>query len=454
MSGGCPARWAAYASERVPRYTSYPTANHFGPGVGAARYREWLGSLDLATPLSLYVHVPFCRKLCLYCGCAMSVVSRHKPIGAFVADLIAEIDLITAALPGRFTVEHLHFGGGTPTALAPEEFTAIARRLGERFAMASGAEIAVEIDPRGFDDAMAAALAGAGVTRASLGVQDFDPEVQRAVNRMQPASLVAETIGRLRRSGIGRISFDLLYGLPQQTVESVARTAALAAAMQPDRMALFGYAHVPWMKPHQKTLERHGLPDADARWDMARAAERTLVQAGYARVGMDHFALPGDALAVAAREGRLHRNFQGYTADACKALLAFGPSGISSLPQGYAQAPADLAAWRASVRRGELAVARGKALDADDRLRRAVIERLMCDMAVDLDQVALSFGRAPGGLFAEERARLRLLAAEGLVEFDGSSVAMAEQARPLVRAVAAVFDAYLARGAQKHAVAV
>jgi len=449
-----PREWQAHMGGRVPRYTSYPTANHFTPAVDAARFRAWLGALDPAAALSLYVHVPFCRRLCLYCGCNMQVVSRSRPVGEFVADLLDEIGLVAAALPERMTVRHLHFGGGTPTALPPREFASIAASLRARFAVARDAEFAVEIDPRSLAPDMIATLVQCGVTRTSLGVQDFDPEVQLAINRIQPASLVAEKVAALRDAGIGHVSFDLIYGLPLQTAASIERTVDLAAAMRPDRVALFGYAHVPWMKPQQKALERHGLPGTEERWAMARAAEARLVAHGYERAGMDHFALPGEALALAARARRLHRNFQGYTTDACPALVAFGPSGISALPQGYAQSPTEIDDWRAPVRRGELPASRGIALSDEDRLRRWVIERLMCDMEVDLGVACRPFGADAFAAFAAELDRLAAFEDQGIVRLDGLKLRMTEGARPLVRAVAAVFDAYLAPAARKHAVAV
>jgi oxygen-independent coproporphyrinogen-3 oxidase len=449
-----PREWQAHMGGRVPRYTSYPTANHFTPAVGAARFRAWLGALDPATALSLYVHVPFCKQLCLYCGCNMQVVSRSRPVGEFVADLLGEIGLAAAALPARMNVRHVHFGGGTPTALPPKEFASLAASLRARFAIAEDAEFAVEIDPRTLGAGMIATLAECGVTRTSLGVQDFDPEVQQAINRVQPASLVAEKLAALRDAGIAHVSFDLIYGLPLQTVASVERTVDLAAAMRPDRVALFGYAHVPWMKPHQKTLERHGLPGVAERWAMARAAEARLVAHGYERAGMDHFALPGDALALAARAGTLHRNFQGYTTDACPALLAFGPSGIAALPQGYVQSETEIGPWRAAIRRGELPAARGIALADEDRLRRAVIERLMCDMRVDLGAVCRAFAADPFAAFGPELDRLAAFEDQGIVRLDGLELRMTDNARPLVRAVAAVFDAYLAPAQRKHAMAV
>jgi oxygen-independent coproporphyrinogen-3 oxidase len=455
-----PARWLAHMGGRVPRYTSYPTANRFTPQLGQAQMRRWLGQLDPSEPASLYLHVPFCARLCLYCGCNTQAVSASRPTGDFARALIAEIGSVAAALPQRMRASRVHLGGGTPTTLGADGLAAVMAAIHRRFDIIPGAEIAVEIDPRSFDQAMAGALARLGVTRASLGVQDFAPEVQAAVGRVQPFAQVAEAVSALRGAGIEKLSFDLLYGLPLQTVETVVRGVGLAAALKPDRVALFGYAHVPWMKPQQKALEKFGLPGVEERWRMARAAEARLLSLGYAGVGMDHFTLPGDALALAQRVGRLRRNFQGYTEDDAPALLGFGPSAISSLPQGYAQSHAETAAWRGAVERGELATGRGAALTDDDRLRRAAIERLMCDMRVDLDRLALMFDRAPAETFVEERGRLHLLAAEGLVRFDGGLVEMAQEARPLVRAVAAVFDEYLARdedaarAAPRHAVAV
>ncbi|MCC7049371.1 MAG: oxygen-independent coproporphyrinogen III oxidase [Alphaproteobacteria bacterium] len=448
------ARWSSLADARVPRYTSYPTAPHFTGQVGATQVRAWLGALDPAAPVSLYLHVPFCRQLCLYCGCNTAIVSRHRPIGAFVDDLLAEIDLVASLLPGRLPVGHVHFGGGTPSILAPREFAELRGRLEQRFALAADAEIAIEIDPRGLSDVMVTALARNGVNRASLGVQDFDADVQKAIHREQSPAMVASTVARLRAAGIGAINFDLIYGLPRQTVASIERTVDLAAAMRPDRVALFGYAHVPWMKPHQKTLERHGLPDGEERWAMAEAASARLVAQGYARIGLDHFALPDDSMARAVRAGGLRRNFQGYTTDSSETLLGFGPSAISALPQGYAQAITDTAAWAKAVGGGELPVARGRAIDDEDRLRRSVIERLMCDLAVDLGAVARAHGRDPARAFAAERPRLAVLEADGVLAISGDRVRVNEAARPLVRGVAAVFDAYLKPDAARHAVAV
>ena len=440
------ARWAELADRRVPRYTSYPTALQFTGQVGPGAVRPWLATLDPAQPVSLYLHVPFCRRLCLYCGCNTRIVSRHRPIGDFVQDLAAEIDMVAAALPARLGVSHIHFGGGTPTVLTPDELRLIRGRLDAHFAIAADATIAVEIDPRGLHDATIAALAKIGVTRASLGVQDFDPAVQRAIQREQSPAQVARVVGLLRQAGIGEIAFDLIYGLPHQTVASIERTVDLAAGLTPGRVALFGYAHVPWMKPHQRVLERHGLPGGAERWAMAEAASARLAGHGYRRIGLDHFALPGDPMARAAAGGTLRRNFQGYTTDPAETLLGFGPSAIAHLPQGFAQSLTDTAAWAKAVRAGELPVARGVAIDAEDRVRGRIIERLMCDLAVDLS--------AFPGDFAEERARLEALAADGVVVLDGDLVRVPAAARPLLRGVAAVFDRHLQPDATRHAVAV
>ncbi len=437
----------------VPRYTSYPTAPHFHAGIGPAQHRQWLAELDPARPLSLYLHVPFCQQLCWYCGCHTRIVARYDPVAAYAETLAREIDLTAELLPARFRVAHLHWGGGTPTILAPADFSGLMSRLRRHFDFTDGAEIAVEIDPRRLDAEAATTLAANGVTRASLGVQDFDPAVQKAINRWQPYDVTAGAVERLRRAGIGQMSFDLMYGLPLQTTESVLSSADLAARLQPQRLALFGYAHVPWMKTHQRQLERHHLPGSIERHAQMTAAAERLQCHGYRWIGLDHFARADDPLARAALAGRLRRNFQGYTSDACDQLLGFGASAISALPQGYAQNASDLGSWRRAIEAGEPATSRGIRLDAADRLRRHVIERLMCDLAVDLEAAARIHGFAPS-IFEPERQELCRLEADGLVVLDGHRLRLTAQGRPFMRIVAAAFDAYLAEGRGRHAMAV
>jgi oxygen-independent coproporphyrinogen III oxidase len=437
----------------VPRYTSYPTAPHFHAGVGARDYRRWLTELDSSEPLSIYLHIPFCQKLCWYCGCHTKIVARYEPVAAYVEALAREIDLIAGLMPRRFRVAHLHWGGGTPTILTPADFTGLMDRLRQRFDIAEDAEIAVELDPRCLDEARARTLAATGVTRASVGIQDFDADVQKAINRWQPYDVTAGAVGRLRGAGIDQISFDLMYGLPRQTVDTVLAASEIAVALEPQRLALFGYAHVPWMKPHQRRLDGQQLPDMAERQAQAAAAAEHLQRCGYRWIGLDHFARPDDALAQAASAGRLRRNFQGYTSDACHVLLGLGCSAIGALPQGYVQNATDLRSWRRMIETGVPATSRGFHLNDIDRLRGHVIERLMCDLAVDLEAATLRYGFRPS-VFEPEERELRRLEAEGLVTVEGRKIALTREGRPLMRIVAATFDTYLNNGAGRHVAAV
>ena len=447
---------ARYATQRVPRYTSYPPATAFGPTVDSERAAGWLRGLDPDAVLSLYLHVPFCKKVCWYCACNMKLAAREDPVRAYGAVLRREVALLAGHLPRRMSVASVHWGGGTPHSMPLDALAAIWADLRAAFALQPQAEVAFEIDPRTFTAEMAPGIARLGATRASLGVQEFDPQVQAAVNRIQPFDLVAATVGRLRAAGVRSINFDLMYGLPHQTTDSLARTVAQAVSLAPDRIALFGYAHVPWMAKNQRMLPEAALPGPDKRLAQAETAAGLLVQHGYARNGLDHFALPGDAMAAAARAGRLARNFQGYAVDPTDALLGLGATAISSLPQGYVQNIAETGAHGRAVEAGRLPVARGYALAGEDRLRRAVIERLMCALAVDLDTVAEAHGY-PRGHFAPELERCGPLAAEGLVRIDGAGLTIPDEARAALRVVAARFDQHLApaqEGERRHAAAV
>ncbi|MBL8662027.1 MAG: oxygen-independent coproporphyrinogen III oxidase [Candidatus Odyssella sp.] len=441
-------------AKAVPRYTSYPTAPHFRAGFGAARAGQWLEALPAQSRLSLYFHVPFCRSLCWFCGCHTKVTNRAAPLARYLDTLLAEVALVTARLGRGRPVAHIHFGGGSPSLLSPDELKRLAEALHRSFAILPGAEFAIEIDPRNIDEGRARALAEIGVNRASLGVQDFDPAVQRAVNRVQPLELTARVAGLLRGNGIARLNLDLMYGLPLQTIGGFVETVERALALAPDRFALFGYAHVPWMKKHQSLIDAAALPDAWQRWCQARAAERRLAAAGYAAIGLDHFARPEDPLARAAAAGTLRRNFQGYTADPADALIGFGASAIGALPQGYLQNESDLKAYAEAVAAGRPAMARGIAFAPEDRLRAAVIEKLMTALAADTGALCRAHGYPEAhldGAFAAVDA----LAADGLAERHGRVVSIPPEARLFMRAVAACFDAYLAPTAEpRHAQAV
>ncbi len=435
---------------RVPRYTSYPTAPHFSADVGAETLSAWLADVAHSSNLSLYLHVPFCQKMCWYCGCNMRLVARYDPVAAYVDRLVAEIHQKADALGHRHTVTHIHWGGGTPTTLSPADFARVDAAIRERFDVAQDAEIAVEIDPRTLSEETVAALAQMGCNRASLGVQEFDPQVQLAINRVQPYETVEKVCGWLRAAGINALNFDLMYGLPHQTPEMLADTVKRAASLDPARLAVFGYAHVPWMAKKQRKIDEDALPGPETRFEMAEEAGALLEELGYQAIGIDHFARPDDSLAVAARTGHLRRNFQGYTTDRADALIGLGASAISALPQGYAQNVVQTNDYERAVDAGEMPVAKWLKLSQEDIWRRAVIERLMCDFAVDLEAIATRFGLSQED-FAGDFDRLRPLEADGLARLDGAQVHIAAEGRALARVVAAAFDTYLAgQGAVKR----
>jgi oxygen-independent coproporphyrinogen-3 oxidase len=444
---------AKYFSARVPRYTSYPTAPHFSTEVNARRYEDWLSRIDPSAEISLYLHVPFCRQMCWYCGCNMRVIARYAPVTAYVDTLIREIELAARVVPQGVKVRHIHWGGGTPTALAPEDMIRIHETVQRHFNILSNAEIAVEIDPRTFTRENAVALGKIGCTRSSLGVQEFDEKVQTAINRVQPVSMIEASQELLREQGIHAVNFDLMYGLPYQTVETLKNTVELAATLSPDRIALFGYAHVPWMAKNQRMVPEEALPTPLMRFEQAQAAGDALAGQGYVKIGLDHFAKPEDSMAVALREGRLYRNFQGYTNDNAGVMVAFGASAISELPDGLAQNIVETGAYNRTVNSGVLPIAKGVVFRGEDKMRGAIIERLMCDMEVDLDDIRKQF--APDRDFFDEMSQLRGLEEEGLVQLEGSRVRVPDEARLALRVVCAVFDEYLAQNQElRHAAAV
>jgi oxygen-independent coproporphyrinogen-3 oxidase len=430
-----------YLDQRLPRYTSYPTAIQFGSDVDAEVYERWLAALPADEPISIYIHVPFCAELCLYCGCHTTVARHYAPIAAYVDLLAREISLI-GDITGRRSVSHIHWGGGTPTILTAQDFSRVMAALHAHFMIMPRAEVAIEIDPRTLTRQHVAALAAAGITRASLGVQDFEICVQQAVRRLQSFDQTAHAADWLRDADVTSISFDLMYGLPHQTVSTVTKTAERTLPLEPDRIALFGYAHVPWMKRHQRLISQQALPGSSERFAQSRAAAEVFIATGYQPIGLDHFAKSSDLLARRQREGKLHRNFQGYTTDESTTVLGFGTSAIGTLPDGYVQNASSTLAYRDAINRGRPATVRGRALTEDDRIRRHIIERLMCDLHVDLDQVrAAHAGSAED--FAAEYLQLDNLAQDDLVQRTGHKISVPESKRHFVRVVSAVFDAYL-----------
>ncbi len=440
------------AEKSVPRYTSYPTAPHFSADVGTQTYEAWLAALPVTTRLSLYLHVPYCRELCSYCGCHTRATRKAQPLDAYAEILAREIDLVAAKTPAR-TVTHAHWGGGTPSMLGGQRLLGLTDALRSHFAFAPDAEFSIELDPRYVDGELVDALAAGGITRVSLGVQDFNPHVQEAIGRVQPFETVARAVELLRRRGFAAINLDLMYGLPHQREEDVIRTAELAASLKPSRLALFGYAHAPWFAKRQSLIDATALPGAAERLKQASVARKTLVDLGFVAIGLDHFALPGDRLAIFAGQGRLRRNFQGYTTDQAEALLPFGASSIGRLPQGYIQNAADVGSWRRAIEAGRFATVKGAAFSRDDLARAAVIERLMCDFSVDYGAIAGEY-LGDDAAFDAAQPDLSQLIREGVATQEGRRVTITEAGRPFMRLVASAFDAYLPARAARHSVAV
>lgn len=428
-------------SAPVPRYTSYPTAPHFSAKVGAMEFGEGLRSLSPSQALSLYVHIPFCAQMCWYCGCNTKATRNTETIETYFQHLKTEILMVAALVPGDKPLAHIHWGGGSPNSLSADQIRRLGETLRSSFAIGPQTEFAVEIDPRWLDDDQMTAFADIGVNRASIGVQDFNPQVQTAINRVQSVEMTERAVNGMRAAGVKGVNIDLVYGLPHQTEDSVANTIEEVIRLAPDRIALFGYAHLPSRAKHQTMIDETTLPDTMARYRQSRRAEFLLTEAGYVTVGLDHFAKPGDSLA----SGEIKRNFQGYTTDTAEALIGVGASSISQLPTGYYQNAVARADYERRVADAGLATVKGILLSDDDRMRATVIERLMCEFEFSKTSLQSAFGALAKPVIdkAEE-----LVAAdeEGLVERTADGFRVTEQGQPFVRAIASCFDAYLGKG--------
>ena len=439
----------SYGQDRLPRYTSYPTAPHFSPAIGEQDYRSWLKSTSVQQPASIYLHVPFCRSMCWYCGCHTTITRHDGPILDYLDVMSREIELVAKEAHGEIPVKNVHFGGGTPTIMKPHEFSALMKQLRTSFAFARDTSVAVEIDPRTLAGEMMIALGENGVDRVSLGVQSFDPVVQKAINRIQTFGQTEAAVAGLRSRGVSSTNFDLIYGLPFQTVGSCVETVRMAIGLRPERFAVFGYAHVPAFKKHQRLIDESALPGAAERNEQAEAIAEELVSAGYIRIGLDHFALPDDELALAARSGTLRRNFQGYTTDECETLIGLGASSIGRLPSGYYQNHVAIGRYAEMVSLGLLPTAKGYLLTREDKLRAKVIERLMCDFEVDIAGLCREAGYDAGFLL-ERNPRFDDLVADGVAAIAGGRITVSKDLRFMVRAVAAAFDAYFGALGRTH----
>jgi oxygen-independent coproporphyrinogen-3 oxidase len=432
-----------------PRYTSYPTADRFVEAFGADDYRRALAQradgagAARAAPLSLYVHVPFCESVCYYCACNKVVTRHHERAAEYLDALEREIELQAAVLGRGQPVSQLHLGGGTPTFLSDAELRRLMAALRRNFALVAGVEASIEVDPRTVDGARLAALAALGFNRISFGVQDFDPQVQKAVNRVQPFEQVRELVEFARSLGFESINVDLIYGLPLQTPGSFSRTVQQVVELRPDRIALYAYAHLPQRFKPQRRIDAAALPPAGARVSMLGDAMAGFAAAGYDYIGMDHFALPGDPLAVARRQGRLHRNFQGYSTQPDCDLIGLGVSAIGRVGASYSQNAKTLPEYYDALRQGQLPVVRGLALGRDDLLRRAVIMALMCQGRVEFESIEAAHLIDMRSYFRAEFEQLDALAAQGLLEVEPAALQVTPAGWRVVRAVAMVFDRYL-----------
>jgi len=432
-----------------PRYTSYPTALQFREGIDADDYARAAsgsrGALE-GHPLSLYVHIPFCSSPCFYCGCNKIVTRQLDRADDYVQHLLREITQRGAYFDRNRVVEQMHFGGGTPTFLPDKRLTEIIERIDHDFNLtgAPSRDYSIEIDPRGVDDAVLAHLAGLGFNRVSLGVQDFDENVQRAVNRLQPAGLVSKVYDAARRLGFRSINFDLIYGLPRQSLSTFAATLDRVVEMRPDRLAVYGYAHMPRVFKAQRRIRDEDLPDAAARLALLQLAVDKLCAAGYIYIGMDHFALPDDGLAKAQQNGTLHRSFQGYTTHASRDLVNLGVSAIGQVGNLYVQNHKTLENYQSAIAAGALPWHRGTHMSQDDVLRKDVIHEIMCHGSIDVKAVERRHSVRFDGYFAPELERLRALEADGLVALGERSIRLTPAGRLLMRTVAMTFDAYLA----------
>ncbi|MEW6575346.1 MAG: oxygen-independent coproporphyrinogen III oxidase [Pseudomonadota bacterium] len=417
----------------VPRYTSYPPATLFTEEVGAESQARALNSVASGTPISLYAHIPYCQSICWYCGCNTGAAGRTQRLHAYLEALEAEMTLVAKLLGGRGRLQRIAFGGGSPNAIEPIAFVRLVDRLVTMFA-GNNPDISVEIDPRAFSLEWAMTLAVAQVSRVSFGVQSFDPEIQAAIGRIQPVEMIETCMASLRARGIRAINFDLMYGLPYQTNESLLTTLDHVLRMRPSRVALFGYAHLPHVFPRQKRIDGAALPGVEARFEQAAIGYERLVSDGYVPIGFDHFALPDDPIAIAAAEGKVRRNFQGFTEDQSDVLIGFGASAISQFPDAIIQNEKNPGNYRQIVGAHQLAGRRGLTLNGEDRLRAKRIEQLLCT------------GRAEASCLSDDiaaTASLRQLLERKLVVQDGNDIELTDAGRPYARVVAALFDTTL-----------
>ncbi|MBO9413028.1 MULTISPECIES: oxygen-independent coproporphyrinogen III oxidase [unclassified Ruegeria] len=425
---------------KVPRYTSYPTAPHFSNDVGSELFGDWISGITPGSEISLYIHVPFCRRLCWFCACRTQGTQTDNPVIAYVDVLKAELDLLAARLPEGVTLSRLHWGGGTPTLLNADLMRELAARILDVVPLGPNAEFSVEIDPNEIDEARLDALAEAGMNRASIGVQDFDDEIQKTIGRIQSYDTTRKAVDMIRERGITSLNADILYGLPHQTKTRMTESVQKLLSLSPDRVALYGYAHVPWMAKRQQMIPSDALPTPEQRLDLFDTARRLFMWDNYAEIGIDHFATQDDGLTRALNAGKLKRNFQGYTDDQAEVLIGVGASSISRFPQGYAQNAPATSAHTKAVREGRFSTSRGHLFKGQDVLRARLIEALMCDFQINTAEILRDHDISVAelqGMYADANA-----AFDGLLRITEDGLYIPQEARALTRMIARSFDAY------------
>lgn len=434
---------------RVPRYTSYPTAPHFGTSIDHGTFVDWIEAIPAGSAISLYLHVPFCRRLCWFCACRTQGTSSTDPVVAYVQTLKQEIALLKAHLAPGVHLSRLHWGGGTPTMIPADLMCSLADSVFDAVPMGDGAEFSVEIDPNEVDPQRLDALAAAGMNRASIGVQDFDPEIQKTIGREQSYELTKTIADMIRDRGVRSLNADILYGLPHQTTARIADSVQKLLTLSPDRVALYGYAHVPWMSRRQQMIPAEAMPTPEDRLRLFETAHRLFTWDGYREIGIDHFARPDDGLATALAAGKLRRNFQGYTDDTAPALIGLGASSISRFPQGYAQNVSGTSDYTKAIRAGKFSTHRGHAFTGEDLLRARIIEALMCDFHISRAELLRDYDTTPERIDSLFRSAAETFGSFFTVTEEGASIP--PKGHPLTRIIARAFDAYDQSKAQHSA---
>lgn len=436
---------------KVPRYTSYPPANHFLNGIGQRRQAEWLRAVPDSSDVSVYIHIPFCKRLCWFCACRTQGTKTMRPVDAYATVLRREIDAVRSALPDGIRMARLHLGGGTPTILSKATMTDLLQTVFAAFDKSENFEFSAEIDPTDATEDILQTLIDFGINRASIGVQDFSPIVQNAIGRPQSLAQTKAVVGFLRKAGIGGLNLDLLYGLPHQTQQSFQETLGHVCDMRPDRLAIYGYAHVPWMSKRQVMIHTKDLPDGEERFELAETAERILTADGYHAIGIDHFSLPTDPLFLASDQGHLHRNFQGYTDDQSPTLIGFGASAISRFDQGYVQNTTATSAYQDRVSNGGFAGHKGYQMTEQDHLIASMIEDLMCRFSIR-EQILRK-------KFPDQTALVRKTIVSLMIHFPDTffisegGLKLNQQAHALVRVIASYVDRF-ASTSEAHSAAI